>query len=227
MTLRINGSSSGYTEVDAPAVAGNNTLLLPGNNGSNRQSMITDGAGNLSFAWDAGSLLYRLNSQVNGSNVSTVQSVFGVGVTLASSTVYAFDALYIFLKAVGATSHTVNALFGGTATINNILWSGSGTVSTAAGGLPLSVSSGTQAILTIMSNSATTSLAATPSIANAVAAVSVQLRGTVSINAGGTFIPQYQLSAAPGGAYGTAVGSYIRFMPIGAAGSNSSQGTWA
>lgn len=29
MTLRLNGSTSGFTEIDAPAVAGNNTLTLP------------------------------------------------------------------------------------------------------------------------------------------------------------------------------------------------------
>ena len=29
MTLRLNGATSGYTEIDAPAVAGNNTLTLP------------------------------------------------------------------------------------------------------------------------------------------------------------------------------------------------------
>lgn len=34
MTLRLNGNTSGYTEIDAPAVAGSNTLLLPASNGS-------------------------------------------------------------------------------------------------------------------------------------------------------------------------------------------------
>jgi microcystin-dependent protein len=29
MTIRLNGSTSGYTELDAPAVAGNNTIVLP------------------------------------------------------------------------------------------------------------------------------------------------------------------------------------------------------
>jgi|688.fasta_scaffold405625_1 microcystin-dependent protein len=29
MTVRLQGSTSGYTEIDAPAVAGNNTLVLP------------------------------------------------------------------------------------------------------------------------------------------------------------------------------------------------------
>jgi hypothetical protein len=34
MTLRLNGATSGFTEIDAPAVAGSNTLVLPGSNGS-------------------------------------------------------------------------------------------------------------------------------------------------------------------------------------------------
>jgi hypothetical protein len=51
--------------------------------------------------------------------------------------------------------------------------------------------------------------------------------GTVSVNAGGTFIPQYTLSTAPGGAYTTAIGSYLSIWPIGAAGANTSVGTWA
>jgi hypothetical protein len=34
MTLRLNGSTSGYTEIDAPAVAGNNSIALPTGNGS-------------------------------------------------------------------------------------------------------------------------------------------------------------------------------------------------
>jgi hypothetical protein len=47
--LRLNGTTSGYTEIDAPAVAGSNTLTLPGGNGTNGQVLTTDGAGALSF----------------------------------------------------------------------------------------------------------------------------------------------------------------------------------
>lgn len=50
MTLRLNGSTSGYVEIDAPAVAGNNTLILPGGNGSNGQVLTTNGSGTLSWA---------------------------------------------------------------------------------------------------------------------------------------------------------------------------------
>ena len=37
MTLRLNGSTSGYVEIDAPATAGSNTLTLPSGNGTAHQ----------------------------------------------------------------------------------------------------------------------------------------------------------------------------------------------
>jgi hypothetical protein len=50
MTLRLNGSTSGYTEIDAPAVAGSNTLLLPAGNGNAFQIMRNGAtAGSLEF----------------------------------------------------------------------------------------------------------------------------------------------------------------------------------
>lgn len=49
MTIRLNGSTSGYTEIDAPASAANNTLVLPTGNGSAGNILGTDGAGNLSW----------------------------------------------------------------------------------------------------------------------------------------------------------------------------------
>jgi hypothetical protein len=48
--LRLNGSTSGYTEIDAPAVAGSNTLVLPTGNGSSGQFLQTNGSGALSWA---------------------------------------------------------------------------------------------------------------------------------------------------------------------------------
>ena len=50
MTLRLNGATSGYTEIDAPAVAGSNTLVLPTGNGTADQALVTNGSGTLSFA---------------------------------------------------------------------------------------------------------------------------------------------------------------------------------
>jgi len=50
MTLRLNGSTSGYTEIDAPAVAGNNNIKLPTGNGSAHQVLKNSAtAGELAF----------------------------------------------------------------------------------------------------------------------------------------------------------------------------------
>ena len=53
MTLRLNGSTSGYVEIDAPAVAGSNTLTLPNGNGSSGQYLQTNGSGGLSWVTPA------------------------------------------------------------------------------------------------------------------------------------------------------------------------------
>jgi len=46
-TVRLLGTTAGYTELSAPATAGNNTLTLPTGNGTATQALITDGSGNL------------------------------------------------------------------------------------------------------------------------------------------------------------------------------------
>ena len=56
MSLRLNGSTSGYTEIDAPAVAGSNTLVLPTGNGTSGQVLTTNGSGALSWT-GAGKIL--------------------------------------------------------------------------------------------------------------------------------------------------------------------------
>lgn len=163
---------------------------------------------------------YRLNSTFVGSNATGGQPLFGVGVTVSASTTYQFEALVLLTKTAGSSSHTVATLFGGTATVNNIGYNlvyafasaGSTTPSSAAGTNFFTVATASVFTNAIVGGSFT---------------VWFQMRGTVSINAGGTFIPQYQLSAAPGGAYTTRIGSFFRLSPIGAAGANVSVGTWA
>ena len=49
MALRLNGSSSGYVELEVPADAGSHTLTLPDDGGSSGQYLQTDGSGGLSW----------------------------------------------------------------------------------------------------------------------------------------------------------------------------------
>jgi len=163
---------------------------------------------------------YRLNSGFTGANATGAQSMFGVGITLAASTEYEFEIYAVLLRTAGPNSHTISTLFGGTATFNNILYSARNS-GNANNVVPYTVQ--------LMSESTTNSTAALV-VRAATATLRVEtiiINGTVSINAGGTFIPQYQLSAAPGGAYVTQIGSYIKIKPIGAAGSTTNVGGFA
>jgi hypothetical protein len=165
---------------------------------------------------------YRLDSALAGSNVTTAQSIFGVGVTLSASTVYEFELVTLLTKTAGTTSHTVGFGFGGTATLNNIIYYTIGnpsSVSSASAGMSGAGSYG------IVQTAANTSFLSAQTSASLW--LPLIIKGTVSINANGTFIPQYTLSAAPGGAYSTAAGSYIRINPLSASGAATNVGTWA
>jgi len=163
---------------------------------------------------------FRLNSAFAGANATGAQPVFNVGVTLSANTVYAFEAFYILIKGTGATSHTIGYGFGGTATVNNASWGGVTSLNaSSAAPINTNVFAG---FAQALSNTVFTT-----GLTFATVWTSIKIQGTVSVNAGGTFIPQYTLSAAPGGAYSTQIGSYINIYPIGASGANISVGTWA
>jgi len=170
-----------------------------------------------------GAQFFRLNSDLAGANVATptAQSVFGVSVTLSTSTVYAFEAVYYFNKTMGATSHTLGIGFGGSATLNSILWDAVGFDGTAV--LPQRAT----ASIAIAASATSTNQTFSGSIASGAETIVANIKGMVSINGGGTFTPQYTLSVAPGGAYSTMANSYFLIYPIGASGANISVGAWA
>jgi hypothetical protein len=164
---------------------------------------------------------FRLNSDLAGANVNTAQSMFGVGVTLVGSTQYAFDYYFVITKSAGTTAHNIGIGFGGTATLNNIQYGGVyNSYNTAYAAGP------TGGAASFDSNTASNTNFRTGATSAATVNL-LYLKGTVSVNAGGTFIPQYTLSAAPGGAYSTLAGSYFAIYPLAASGSNVSIGSWA
>ena len=88
MTLGLNGSTSGYTEIDAPAVAGSNTLTLPTGAGSANQLLkngatagslafgtaTEDASGNLAFnsGYGSSAVAYGCRAWVNFNGTGTV-----------------------------------------------------------------------------------------------------------------------------------------------------------
>jgi hypothetical protein len=164
-----------------------------------------------------GMQFYCLQSPYTFTSSTSVVSAYNVGVTLSASTVYAFEGLMIMIKSSGSTV-AGSMGFGGTATVNNILYQTHSVFD--AGGIPQVDSSVNMAIINTVSMTPFT-------ISASVGALTAFFSGTVSINAGGTFIPQYQQSAAGSGTVTNQTGAYFRIYPIGAAGSNVSVGTWA
>lgn len=164
---------------------------------------------------------YALNSSYVGSNVNTAQSMFGVGVNLAANTIYEFEIVFVLQKTAGTTSHTVSLQFDiGSGSINNINYSVLGSFA----GNPTTTIVAPDVML--YSQVATTT-AVTAATTTAGVNFQGRVRGTVSIGTAGKWTPQYKLSAAPGGAYSTLAGSFVKIYPIGAAGANVNTGGWA
>jgi len=164
---------------------------------------------------------FRLNSALAGANVNTAQNLFGVGISLEANTVYEFDMVFTLNKTAGTTGASIGIGFGGTAGITNIAYTLIGTfISTA---FPSVVAPDVFNFVQTASNTTMTT-----SSASAALNFRAQVKGTVSTNAtAGTFIPQYTLSAAPGGAYSTQLGSFVKLRKIGASGANINVGGWA
>jgi hypothetical protein len=83
MTLRLNGSTSGYTEIDAPAVGGNNTFQLPTNAPTTNNSALVCGT-NGAMAFADGPLAGTRNRIING-DMRIDQRNAGAAVTINST----------------------------------------------------------------------------------------------------------------------------------------------
>lgn len=171
-------------------------------------------------------MFYRLNSNLAGASATGDQSLLGVSVTVAASTVYAFESHCILQKTAGTTSHNISISLGGTATTNNINYFAT-SVRFDTAGTSGGAGTGTTFNMVGAYNTTVNNVTMTGSITTANSTFALLTRGTISINAGGTLTPQYRLSAAPGGAYSTLAGSAFYIWPIGAAGANTSVGPWA
>jgi hypothetical protein len=155
-----------------------------------------------------GTLSKTLAADDTGADSSSAQPWFPTAgaVTLLANRTYRFEGFIHFIRSAGTNSHTTSVLFGGTATIASIRG--------------LSISSLTN---TITSTSAVFVAAASTS---ATEEISILVTGTLRTGAGGTLIPQFKYSAAPGGAPTIKTNSYFELTDIGSD-VVTTEGTWA
>lgn len=153
-----------------------------------------------------------------GQNVATAQPWFPTAgaVTVAADTTYLMDGRLMISRAAGSTSHTTSLLFGGTATLTAISYMAKVQVGDTMALLPLSRVQAAVATATVVKAASTST----------TEQITVDLEGVIRINAGGTLIPQFIYSAAPGGTPTILKGSRLVLTPVGS-GSVVAQGAWA
>jgi len=139
-----------------------------------------------------------------GSNVATAQPWFPAqgGVTLAVGT-YRFRGRLYLSRSAGTTSHTTALLFAGTATVSSINYIIGAKEGDTAALADLSVIPGTSAAA-VVAKAASTS---------ATEQAFFEVEGILIVSVAGTLIPQFQYSAAPGGAPTIKAGTFFELVP--------------
>jgi hypothetical protein len=156
------------------------------------------------IANDSASAQKVFNSPTNGA------------ITLDATTTYMFEGVYYITRALGANSHTLSTLFALGGTLTSITYTAD-TTSTTGNTL-----GAVSRIYGIGAGATVVTAASTSTTEN----ITVVLRGILRTNAAGTFTPQIQYSAAPGGAPTILRNSYFRVMPLGTS-SVASVGNWS
>jgi len=113
--------------------------------------------------------------------------------------------VYYITRSAGTTSHTLSTLFALGSTLTSIAYTAETTSTTGNTLGAVSRIYGTLATATVVTAA---SIEATENI-------TVTIRGIVRTNAAGTFAPQIQYSAAPGGAPTILANSFFKLTPIG------------
>lgn len=115
MTLRLNGSNSGFTEVKAPATAGSNTITLPTSNGSANQVLRNGStAGTLEFATPFQTQLSTSVATTSGSAVDFTIPSYAKRITVMANGTSVASTAYQYVQ-IGS---------GGTPATSGYLWYG-------------------------------------------------------------------------------------------------------
>jgi hypothetical protein len=96
MTLRLNGSTSGYSEIDAPAIAGNQVFTLP-----------TTG-GTLDRINRAGNILQVVNGTYSVSTSSSSSTYADTGLTATITPTSSSSKILVLVNQVGCSKNTGN-----------------------------------------------------------------------------------------------------------------------
>lgn len=145
-----------------------------------------------------------------GANVATVQTWFPAAndtLTLEANRTYEFEGELLLDRSAGTTSHTFSIGFGGTVSPTAMNTDFLVANPSGAGGAGVPLVGRMSGISMFLATGANTS---------ATEQIIAKARGTIRTGAsGGTLVPRFQYSAAPGGAPTIKVGTFFRVWPKG------------
>lgn len=162
-----------------------------------------------------------LASDYGAANSAVAQKVFNVGtsgigtITLSANTTYEFEGAYYITRSAGGTNHTTSILFSVASPLTSITYY-IDALSSAAGALGAAqrvYATGPTAVVVTSANTLTNEH------------LVISFRGALRTNLSTTVQPQFQYSAAPGGAPTVLKNSFIKFSPVGN-GSVTTVGAW-
>lgn len=163
----------------------------------------------------------RLTSDQTGTNVNTVQPWFPAGgatqFNAEANTTYFFDGTLYLARSAGGTSHNILFSIGGSATFTTL----NGSCMGSAG----SNNNYTNGIGTFRFDTVNPTQQCTDTTTSTNENNVIRVNGIASINGAGTLIPQFNFSAAPGGAPTVKTNTYFRLEKVGN-GSITSIGNW-
>lgn len=151
---------------------------------------------------------------------SSAQKVFNSptngAITLDGTTTYMFEGVYYITRSLGSNSHTLSTLFALGGTLTSITYTADTTSTTG----------NTLGAVSRIYGTAASGVVVTGASTSTTENITVVLRGIVRTNTAGTFTPQIQYSAAPGGAPTILKNSYFRMIPLGNS-TVASVGNWS
>ncbi|HEY6861666.1 MAG TPA: hypothetical protein VI358_18015 [Pseudolabrys sp.] len=162
---------------------------------------------------DVSTHFLSLSANQTGTNVNTAQPWFpgggATGLNVAASTSYFFEGVLATSKTTGTNSCTVGMSFGGTATLTSIgYWVSAALAEAANWATPVADFLSFQEVATNVNVYPVAS-------ASANQVFTIRVSGLVRVNGAGTFIPNFQYSAAPGGAPTVRANSWFKMTPVG------------
>jgi hypothetical protein len=214
-------SNTIYLDGQSLTIGNSAGIIANGSIGSNGQVLTSNGS---SLYWSTKipeEQVFILNADRALVNQSALQSWFGVGVTLRSSTRYRYRLISTVFKSSSLGTYAVTFALGGTAVLARHFY----VVNPCGGSTQITPTTTLQ-----MSENKTTNFNVATTITGTNSGATyyaIIIDGVIDVTTGGTVIPEIGFTGTPGSSSLVQAAASIEIYPVNATGANTVVGAWA